>query len=90
MLKFSHKIILKESDKYVTLLCLSRYYAWETIKKVSAKTISSSHQPVWSDTFSLPDGSYSVPDIQDSFDYIIEKKKRKKKKNETVTTNLPI
>ena len=29
--------------------------------------------PTWNDEFALPDGSYSVPDIQDSFWYIIKK-----------------
>ena len=29
--------------------------------------------PTWSDTFDLPDGSYSVGDIQDYFEFIIEK-----------------
>ena len=37
----------------------------------------------WNDNFELPDGSYSVSDIQDYFVYII-------KKHETVTNNLPI
>ena len=30
--------------------------------------------PSWNDKFELPDGSYSVSDIQDYFDYIIKKK----------------
>ena len=27
----------------------------------------------WNDTFDLPDGSYSIADIQDYFEFIIEK-----------------
>ena len=38
--------------------------------------------PTWNDTFDLPDGSYSVSDIQDYFEFII-------KKHETLTENLP-
>ena len=34
--------------------------------------------PTWNEKFELPDGSYSVSDIQDYFEYII-------KKHETVT-----
>ena len=29
--------------------------------------------PAWNDKFELPDGSYSVSDIQDYFEYILEK-----------------
>ena len=27
----------------------------------------------WSEDFNLPDGSYSIPDIQDYFEYILKK-----------------
>ena len=37
----------------------------------------------WNDTFDLPDGSYSVSDIQDYFEFII-------KKHETLTENSPV
>ena len=39
--------------------------------------------PTWNDTFHLPDGSYSIFDIQDYFQFII-------KKHETLTENPPI
>ena len=29
--------------------------------------------PTWSDEFELPDGSYSILDIQDYFEYILKK-----------------
>ena len=29
--------------------------------------------PAWSEEFNLPDGSYSIPDIQDYFKYILKK-----------------
>ena len=31
--------------------------------------------PTWSDKFELPDGSYSISDIQDYFEYILKKHK---------------
>ena len=37
----------------------------------------------WNETFDLPDGSYSVDDIQDYFEFII-------KKHETLTDNPPV
>ena len=39
--------------------------------------------PTWKDTFDLPDGSYSVCDIQDYFEFIV-------KKHEALTENRPI
>ena len=39
--------------------------------------------PTWNDGFDLPDGSYSISDIQDYFEFII-------KKHETLTGNPPI
>ena len=39
--------------------------------------------PTWNDTFDLPDGSYSISDIQDYFEFIINK-------HETLTENPPI
>ena len=36
--------------------------------------------PTWNETFDLPDGSYSIADIQDYFEFII-------KKHETLTKN---
>ena len=39
--------------------------------------------PTWNDTFDLPDGSYSIADIQDYFEFII-------KKHKTLTENPPV
>ena len=39
--------------------------------------------PTWNDELDLPDGSYSISEIQDYFEYII-------KKHETIANNLPI
>ena len=39
--------------------------------------------PTWNDNFDLPDGSYSIADIQDYFEFII-------KKHETLTENPPL
>ena len=39
--------------------------------------------PIWDDTFDLLDGSYSIVDIQDYFEFII-------KKHETLTENHPV
>ena len=72
LLNLTDKINLKRSDKYVALSNLSIYYTWKNIKnsyennkfKISALT--------WNEEFELPDGSYSVSDIQDYFKCILK------------------
>ena len=47
---------------------LSIYYTWKNIKWYSNKSKLSA--PKWNNKFELLDGSYSVLDIQDYFEYI--------------------
>ena len=47
------------------------------------KILNEISAPTWNDTFDLLDGSYSIADIQDYFEFII-------KKHETLTENPPI
>ena len=81
---FTDKFNLKTpNNKNIGLINLSIYYTWKNIKsaynnnkfKISASTSN--------DTFDLPDGSYSLSDIQDYFEFII-------KKYETLAKNLPV
>ena len=68
VLKLTDKLNLKRGQKGVALSNLSIYYksSYNNIKlKISS--------PTWSDEFELPDGSYSISDIQDYFEYILEK-----------------
>ena len=44
--------------------------------KISAST--------WNEEFGLPDGSYSVPEIQDYFEYIFKKKHGEKTDNTSI------
>ena len=62
---------------------LSIYYTWKNIKSVYNNNKFKISAPTWNDTFNLPDGSYSVFDIQDYFEYII-------KKHETIADNPPV
>ena len=78
LLNLRDKINLKGSDKYVALSNLSIYYTWKNIKKSCKNNKFKISGPTWNEEFELPDGSYSVSDIQDYFEYII-------KKHETVT-----
>ena len=73
VLKLTDKLDLKTGQKSVALSNLSIYYTWKNIKssynnnkfKISALTSG--------DEFELPDGSYSVLDIQDYSEYILKK-----------------
>ena len=68
ILKLTNKLDLRIDEKIIALSNLSIYYTWKNIKssynnnkfKISART--------WNDKFKLPDGSYSVSDIQDYFE----------------------
>ena len=82
-LDLTDKINLENPNKNMALANLSIYYTWKNIKseyKINKFKISA---PTWNDTFDLPDGSYSISDIQDYFEFII-------KKHETLTENPPI
>ena len=73
ILKLTNKLDLRIGKKVIALSNLSIYYTWKNIKssynnnkfKISAST--------WNDKFELPDGSYSVSDIQDYFEYVLKK-----------------
>ena len=70
ILKLTSKLDLRLDEKVIALSNLNIYYTWRNKKnsynnnkfKISAST--------WNDEFELPDGSYSVSDIQDYFKYI--------------------
>ena len=74
---------LKNPNKNMVLANLSIYYTWKNIKSEYNNNKFKISAPTWNDTFDLPDGSYSIDDIQDYFEFII-------KKHETLTENPPI
>ena len=73
VIKLTDKLDLRRGQKSVALSNVSICYTWKNVKssynnnrfKISAAT--------WSDEFKLPDGSYSISDIQDYFKYILKK-----------------
>ena len=82
--QFTDKINLKIPNiKNIGLVNLSIYYTWKNIKSAYNKNKSKISAPTWNDEFDLPDGSYSISDIQDYFEFII-------KKHETLAENPPI
>ena len=74
--QFTDKINLKtRNNKNIGLVNLSIYYTWKNIKSEYSNKKFKISAPTWNDTFDLPDGSYSVSDIQDYFEFIIKNTK---------------
>ena len=82
--KFTDKVNLKTpNNKNIVLINLSIYYTWKNIKSAYNHNKFKISAPTWNDAFDLPDGSYSISDIEDYFEFII-------KKHETLAGNPPI
>ena len=79
-LDLADKLNLKNPKKNMALVNLSIYYTWKNIKSEYNNNKFKISAPTWNETFDLPDGSYSIDDIQDYFEFII-------KKHETLTEN---
>ena len=73
LLKPTNKLDLKIGKKIIALSNLSIYYTWRSIKNSYNNNKFKISVPTWNDKFELPDGSYSVSDIQDYFEYILKK-----------------
>ena len=72
--QFTDKLNLKTpNNKNIGLINLSIYYTWKNIKSEYNNNKLKIWAPTWNDTFDLPDGSYSVSDIQDYCGFIIKK-----------------
>ena len=82
-LSLADKINLKNPNKNIALGNLSICYTWKNVKSTYNNNKFKVSAPTWNDTFDLPDGSYSIVDIQDYFEVII-------KKHETLTENPPV
>ena len=72
-LKLVNKLDLRFGEKVIALPNLSIYYTWKNIKSTYNNNKFKISTPTWNDEFELPDGSYSVSDIQDYFEYILKK-----------------
>ena len=73
VLKLTDKLDLRRGQKTVALSNLSIYYTWKNVKSSYNNNKFKISAPTWSEEFKLPDGSYSVSDIQDYFEYILKK-----------------
>ena len=72
-LKLTDKLDLQIGENVIALSNLSIYYTWKNTKSSYNNNKFKISAPTWNEEFTLPDGSYSVSDIQDYFEYILKK-----------------
>ena len=74
-LTLADKLNLTDPSKNMTLVNLSIYCTWKNIKSAYSNNKFKIFTVTWNDTFGLPDGSYSIADIQGYFEFIIKNMK---------------
>ena len=65
---FADKLNLKNPNKDIALANLSIYYTSKNIKSDYNNNKFKISAPTWNDTFVVPDGSYSIAALQNSFE----------------------
>ena len=70
ILELTNKLDLRIGEK---IIALSIYYTWKNIKSSYNNNKFKLSATTWNDRFELPDGSYSVSNIPDNFEYILKK-----------------
>ena len=80
---FTDKLNLRNPNENIALANLSIYYTWKNVKSDYNNNKFKISAPAWSDTFDVPDGSYSIAALQNYFEYII-------KKHETIADVSPV
>ena len=73
ILKLTNKLDLKTGEKIIAIANFSICYTWKNIKNSYNNNKFKISAPTWNDKFELPDGSYSLSEIQDYFEYILKK-----------------
>ena len=68
-LKLTNKLDLRIDKKVIALSNLIIYYTWKNIKSSCNNNKFKISAPTRNDKFQLPNGSYSVSNIQDYFQY---------------------
>ena len=73
ILKLTNKLDLRTDEKIIALSNLSIYYTRKNIKNSYHSNKFKMSELTWNNKFELPDGSYSVSEIQGYFEYILKK-----------------
>ena len=73
ILKLTNKLDLRIGGKIIALSNLGIYYTWKNIKSSYKNNKFKISAPTLNNKFEVPDGSYSVSDIQNYFEYTLKK-----------------
>ena len=76
ILRLTNKLDLRIGEKIIALSNLNIYFTWKNIKSSYNNNKFIISAPTWNDKFELPNGSYSLSDIQDFFEYILKSMER--------------
>ena len=63
---------MRRCENRIALSNLSICYTWKNMKSSYNNNKFETSAPTWNDKFELPDGSYSVSDIQEYFEYVLK------------------
>ena len=74
ILKLTDKLDFGRGENRIALSNLSIHFTWKNIKSSHNNNKFKISSPTQNDKFELLDGSYSVPDIQDYFEYVLKKR----------------
>ena len=72
ILKLTNELDLRRGEQIIALSNVSISYTWKNIKSLYNKNKFKISAPTWNDKFELPDGLYSVTNIQDYFEYFLK------------------
>ena len=72
ILTLTDKLDLRRGEKIIALSDISICCTWRNIKSPYNNNKFKISAPTWNDKIELPDGSYSVSNIQDYFEYDLE------------------
>ena len=72
-LKLTDKLDLRLDKKVIALSNVNMHYTSNHIKSSYNNNKFKIRTPTWNEEFTLPDGYYSISDIQDYFQYILKK-----------------
>ena len=73
LLNLPDEIDLRRKGKYIASSNFGIHYTWKTIKMSYKNNKFEIPAPIWNEEFELPDGSYSVSDIEDCFEHTLKR-----------------
>ena len=79
MLNLTDKLDQRRGQKTVAISNLSIYCTWKNIKSSYNNSIFKISAPKWNEEFEIPDGSYSISDIQDRYHNMSDEEKQRLK-----------